>query len=340
MTAYPTPFSILRKIRHDRFDGMRSDRPISNKTSSTQEPHRCVHVAALPFPSEQGTQACLAMMQAAIERAKGYSKLIHYPFGRSTHEHQPSAKLRSGPSALKLAEDVRLWRTLCAQRAQLNSADVHVLAHHVEAALLCKAAGIRRWCFVAHTDLGAELPSYYPKLPSLGHSCLRHSGRALDSWLINQANTCAAVSPQLQQQLEQQSHRQVHYLPIPWPLHSPPTAQERSTARLKHGIDAQAWVMLYAGNLDAYQGWEGTLQVLAQLQAQISSLQLLIATGSDPGKLTQALAHTGLAHRLHHLPLYNESQRREAYACSDAVLIPRRIPGGLPVKMLDGDVAL
>jgi glycosyltransferase involved in cell wall biosynthesis len=130
-------------------------------------PLRELHIGALPFPTYQGTQAAIASMLEARARAgvevefltygeRGYAAEYGYPVRRSSRRLRVS--LRSGPSWSKVAVDVRMVAEL---RALVRERRPQVLvAHHVEAMLVaCSVPGLPR-VFFAHTDLGAELPTY------------------------------------------------------------------------------------------------------------------------------------------------------------------------------------
>jgi len=272
-----------------------------------------LHVAALPYPSPQGTQAALRFLLEALPDAT----LLAYGHGDGTAPTVPleraprlsrSASLRSGPSAGKLLDDLGL--ALAVRRHPGP-----VIAHHVEAAAACLLAGVP-YAFVAHTDLGPELPTY---LPPRWAPLAAHAGQAIDALAIAGARAVAAVSPLLAARLARRTGRVVHPLPLPWPLPPPIDAAERHAARTALGLERPT--LLYAGNLDGYQG----LAVLVRARARLPGLDALCATASGstlPG--------------FRPLPLATEADRRLAHAAADVVVVPRGAPGGIPVKLLDG----
>ena len=107
----------------------------------------------------------------------------------------------------------------------------------------------------------------------------------------------------------------------------------RADARARWGYREGDRVLLYAGNLDPYQGWEDLLFAIAQLDHR--TFHLLAATESAPGPLWSLARTLGFADRLRVVPLRDEEHRRQAHAACDLAVIPRRTPGGLPIKMLD-----
>ena len=168
---------------------------------------RSLHVAALPFPSAQGTQALLHSMLSTLASAGHDTHLLCYAHGA---EPTPQLRyrvhrlpftlglrsLRSGPGARKLALDGLLVWSLRRLHAQL--APTLVVAHHVEAALACHLARVP-FVFVAHTSLQHELPSYFP--PAFVDPLAR-AGGALDAFLSARARAVLTVSPLLAQLLQ------------------------------------------------------------------------------------------------------------------------------------------
>jgi glycosyltransferase involved in cell wall biosynthesis len=280
-----------------------------------------LHVAALPFPTTQGTQAAIAAMLRALEGRS--PELLAYAHGDPRCAPPPARvtrlarsygdrSRRSGPSLAKVMEDGALAATIARRRPEL------VVAHHVEAAaaaLLARAPTI----FVAHTALGPELPTY----ASRGAALLTRAGDALDRALARRADATVAVSPLLASRLSALADVDVPWLPIPWPLSPPIAREERDRARAELGIHRDERIVLYAGNLDRYQG----LDALFDAMRAMPDARLLVATSSDdrmPGDL-----------RLLRAPLGDEPDRRRVHAAADVVAIPRASEGGLPIKMID-----
>lgn len=305
---------------------------------------RTLHVAALPFPSPQGTQALIAAFITA-ERSHGIdAQLAAYPYGCAGRVEHPLHGLpprprrvladvpRSGPSAAKLVADVGLAHALPGLVARLEPA--RVVAHHVEAAAACALVGLRvPWWFVAHTSLAHELPSYFG--PRWG-APLGLAGELIDRALMALAPRTWAVSPRLAELLSAASGRTVHALPLPWKQAAPTSAGEREAARAALGFASHEHVVLYAGNLDAYQGLCGLVAALDVARAWRPSLRFLVATESGERDLRALLAPTPALRPLtRSTGLRDELLRRRAHAAADVVVVPRSVPGGVPVKLLD-----
>jgi len=301
---------------------------------------RTLHVAAMPFPTQQGTQALVHTMLCALAETGHDSHLLCYGHGAFEREtpytvHRlrgwARGSLRSGPSPEKLVQDALLVPALRRLTARLEPEIV--VAHHVEAALATLLARVHPVLFVAHTSLSAELRSYFPTSVS---GLFDVAGRSLDRALCRGAERVVAVSPLLARQLMADSQVDVSPLQIPWPL---PIVGERSLergpARRALGLGDEDEVVLYAGNLDGYQGLRSLALGLSYLAQQRPGLRWLVATQSAPRELQTLLHGLGLTERVRVSPLASESDRRQVHAAADLAVVPRGSSGGLPIKLLD-----
>jgi glycosyltransferase involved in cell wall biosynthesis len=185
--------------------------------------------------------------------------------------------------------------------------------------------------YVAHTSLEAELPVYFPSPLA---PFLRRAGGSLERALCRRSERVLAVSPLLAHMLTVQSGVSAHALPLPW--HVPPhiSPDERQKARAALGLHERELVLLYAGNLDAYQGLEAWLSALASF-AREAPFTWLVASEADPTRFSRTLANAGLARRTAFVPLQGEAARRKVHAAADVALVPRHSPGGIPIKLFD-----
>ena len=295
-----------------------------------------LHVACLPFPSHQGTQAAIDAMLRASARAGRDPQLLTYAHGAYTTETEyaihripdfPKVRsLRSGPSWGKVALDARcvletrrLVRELCAGV---------IVAHHIEAALAALAADVAPVYYVAHTSLAHELPVYFPKLAARP---IAEVAATIESWVCKRAAGVAAVAPGLAKLLGAEAR----YLPVPWSVASAGCTPSRSEARAALALDLESPICLYAGNLDRYQGWEHLVEAIALLRRTHPSATLLVATESDPGRARPEARRHGVADAVCFRRLDSEEARALVHAASDLSWVTRRSPGGIPIKMLD-----
>jgi len=294
-----------------------------------------LHVACLPFPTYQGTQAALAsMLRVSSELGRPVHLLTYaqsayeldaaYPIHRISNFPRVRS-LRSGPSLGKLALDARCIVEIGRLCERLKPEAI--VAHHIEAALAALAAGTRSVYYVAHTSLEQELPIYFPRLLK---SPMAAVARYFEARVCRQAAGVAAVAPSLSILLGEQTTN----LPVPWCQSTGGTPTTRE-ARRTLGLPVEGPVCLYAGNLDRYQGWEDLIAALVALREVHPNARLLIATESDPAPARLRAARVGLTSAVYVRQLDGEPARRLAHAAADFAWIPRRTVGGLPIKMLE-----
>lgn len=308
-----------------------------------------LHVAALPFPSPQGTQAAIASMLETLACAGRDVHLLCYAhagseqsFSFPVHRASDFARyrsLRSGLSARKLVADAELMAALRGCLARLKPEIV--VAHHVEAAMVTTRCARR--VFFAHTGMASELPTYTARdgaAPTkAARSLVGRAGALLDATLVRRSHAVGAVSPVLARQLKElvpSARERVLCVLPPWQGNAPAIDRHMTErARLEWGIDNDAYVWLYTGNLDGYQGWRELIRAVAIAQALVPKLVLLIATASDPAPLLAEAERAGVRGRVKVRPLLGERERELAHAAADAVAVPRSVAGGLPIKLLD-----
>lgn len=299
-----------------------------------------LHVAAMPFPTVQGTQAAVrAMIDAEHEAGRAPALLTYAHAGYELSPPWPIVRvadvsrdrsLRSGPSLRKLVSDAQL---VVAARREARERRPHlVIAHHVEAAAAVLAARVRPCVFVAHTALGPELPTY---LPERARTLAARAGEAVDVALARRAGATLAVSPRLAERLSAASGREVRYVPVPWSIPPAVEAVERTKARARFGFGPLDPVLLYAGNLDGYQGVELLARAFATVRSRRPDARLLVATASAHEPVEKALWSLGAADRATFAPLADEPDRRAVHAAADVACVTRAVEGGLPIKLLD-----
>ncbi|NLY94264.1 MAG: glycosyltransferase family 4 protein [Myxococcales bacterium] len=294
-----------------------------------------MHVACLPYPSPQGTQAAIAAMLDVLGEEGLDARLLCYPYGdpRLPLRHEVARlampaltrSLRSGPSLAKIAFDVAMVAAI----ARLPR-ETTLVCHHVEAAWAARLAG-RDYVYVAHTSLREELPTYLTSAGATRASTFARVGAVIDA-VAASASRCAAVSPALATRLGARRGRAFGVLPVPW---SPIEARvDPSSARAQLGLRGGAFVVLYTGNLDGYQSWEIALEVVSRLRDAALDAHLLVATDSDPAALFARAKTIGLE-AISIAPLLTERDREVAHAAADVAIVPRKSPGGVPIKLLD-----
>jgi glycosyltransferase involved in cell wall biosynthesis len=295
-----------------------------------------LHVACLPFPSHQGTQAAIDAMLRAAAATREPSHLLTYAHGAHPLDapyevHRipdlPRVRsLRSGPSLGKIALDLRCIAATRALVRRLRPSAI--VAHHVEAAAACLAARVGPVYYVAHTSLGLELPVYFPRLTSRGVAAI---ASMVERKICTRATGVAAIAPSLARLLVNEAH----YLPVPWRAPADTGRPSKRAARHALRLPEDAPIGLYAGNLDRYQGWEHLFEATARLRCIRRGARLLVATESATAPARRLANRLGIDSAVDFRNLGSERARALAHAACDVAWVPRRTEGGLPIKMLD-----
>lgn len=265
-------------------------------------------------------------VHAHASHARSEPRTRSEPHGVAHHrlaDFPATRSLRSGPSLSKVALDLQM--ILVARRLASRLSPDLVIAHGVEAAYVARSArlaSIARTIYYAHTRFDAELPTYATEATRVSRP-LQALGNLLDAGASRLRTV--AITPGLAAHLARRgsnSEAPATTLLPPWPPLDPPRPDERVAARASLELPLDAKVVLYAGNLDGYQGWEEAADAARRAHATF-----LVATESDPAPLAP-FPHVRVR-------LSDERDRRRAYAACDLAIVPRRAPGGLPIKLLD-----
>ena len=294
---------------------------------------RIAIVGAFPFPLPQGSQVYCAEQAGALRAAGAEVALVVYGAGAGTAPARDvpvlrvprllsPARLASGPSPAKPVADLALASVLV--RAHRRRPFDAVLAHNAEAAACALAA--RRWLrrpvvYVAHTLWRHELGAWAPAaLARGGAPVLARLGGRLDAALARRADAVIALSRAAADALAPHARGPLAVIPPALAPAPEPTPDEVAAACARHRL-APGRFALYAGNLDRYQ----ELDLLAAAAARLSA-PVIVATHAARG-LAPAPLHTVRVPDA-------ETVRRLTFGAGVA-LLPRRAPGGFPVKLLN-----
>jgi len=286
---------------------------------------RILAVAALPFPSPQGTQVLIGEIAEGLT-ARGHEvHLLCYGWGSDDRRHGfalhrianvgAHRSLRSGPSFQKVVLDGLVARD--ARRLVRRLRPDVVLAHGHEAlAAVTLPPRVRApVVYHAHTRMGPELPTYFEAAATRAVAGL--GGRTLDALLPPRADAVVAVSATLASELGG-----VH---VPAALRLPPCPT----------LPREPGHLVYVGNLDHYQGLGALLDALASLP----QAHLTVVSASSPGPLAAAATTRGVAARVRFLPHGELAGVRALLARAAVVVVPRALATGFPVKLLEAMAA-
>jgi glycosyltransferase involved in cell wall biosynthesis len=268
------------------------------------QPLRLALLGAFPFPAPLGSQRFFAEQMAALRAAGAAVEAFSFGAGGAR-----------GLDWRKLAADRALAaRLAAAQRTQGFDA---VLAHNAEAALLALALRARLRLpalYVVHT-LWAEEAGAWAPLP--GSALL---GAALDRALARAADGVLALTETARRALAPFARGPLVCVP---PGHAPepaPAPADVAAACARHGLAPEGYAV-YAGNLDRYQ--------------ELAALDAAAARG--PGLPLVAVTHDARPAHFRHLRVIRAASVDEARQLTHGAavaLLPRRLAGGFPIKLL------
>jgi glycosyltransferase involved in cell wall biosynthesis len=299
---------------------------------------RILHVAALPFPSHQGTQVYIRQL-CGRQAVSGHDvHLLTYAHGDGTngrggfdHHRIPDfpryRSLRSGPSWHKPLLDASLAAATRRLTSHFGVDVVH--AHHYEglAASLAALPDVPV-VYHAHTLLEPELPCYFRHVAARTGATL--VGLAGDRLLPRLAAHCMVISPYLREVLVGHgvSEDRVTYVP-------PALEDERDTWRGCPDAGRNGPVLLYLGNLDRYQGIELMLEGFVRILRRHPRARLRVVTDSDPTPCLRLAASLSVREAMDIQPHGDFSSVLPRMLSARVALVPRCIPGGFPIKLLN-----
>jgi len=302
--------------------------------------HRVLHLAACPYPTAGGTQVFIRQLVTHLARAGHDVHLLTYGFGDTP---DLTAFDRAEPYRLHRAHPVpghhRLaagpaWGRLAAD-ALLLAKGLHVLhrhgpfdlvhAHNYEGAiagiLLTRATGLPL-LYHAHNLMADELPTYAAH--PLPRALTAAFGRTLDALVPPAADRVVAVSRHAADRLAALTRAPVHFIP---PAIDPAPAD----TDLPPLPPADC---VYCGNLDGYQDPDVMFDALARL-GRTRPVRFTLVTNDDPARWRPLADRLPPAVTLHHLPHTHFHAAAAALAAARVALLPRTVPSGFPIKLLN-----
>ncbi len=284
---------------------------------------RIAMVGACPYPVPQGSQVFMRDNALALRRLGHEVHLVVYGYGlgedrEGLNIHRcrripGDARTAAGPSWVKPALDVALWRTL---RRVVREKQIDVVwAHNYEGLLVALAAGKRPIIYHAHNAMSDELPYYYrhKKWPE-------RAGRWLDRTFPRRADCVITPHRRLAGHLIVRGcdHTRVKIVP---PMMDAALFEPCAVSKEMPPV-------LYAGNLDSYQNLGLLFGAMIRVRKTHPEARLLIAT-ADRAEFPEA--------ELIYTPGFDSLQRVLA---RDAVFaVPRVSWSGYPIKMLNAMAA-
>ena len=234
-------------------------------------------VAACPYPVPQGSQVYFTNTARALQTQGIAPRLVVYGYGigeaaadlivNPAWAGPPWArKTTAGPSLAKPFLDLGLVRTL-RQVVRDHRIDV-VGAHNYEGLIVALAAGARPIVYHAHNAMADELP-YYFRQSRIAEAL----GRWLDRTFPKRADHVVAPHERLAEYLVACGCSPERVSVVPPPHDALDIDPPRRTA----GQNGSP-VVLYAGNLDAYQNLPHLYRVMDRVREGLPDAVLHVAT--------------------------------------------------------------
>ena len=313
-------------------------------TSSENNGYRVAIVAACPFPALQGSQLLIRNLAQGLRRRGHEVVVVTYADGLAEAPADvrlvriprvPGCHARgSGPRPAKLLLDLVLLATLPGVLRRERIDVIH--AHNYEAALVSLLASRRRVPVIyhSHNALAEELPTYFRR--PLARRWARGVGRIADRVLPRRADHCIAICHELVGFLRAHGVDEdaVEMVapggsPAEFPARTP---AELDAIRARFGLSG-APVLLYTGNLDAYQNLELLLASIGDVRARVPAAQLVFVTHATPRELPDCLRALPPGVRLIAADCF--AVVRDLLQIADLALCPRREWSGFPMKLLN-----
>jgi colanic acid biosynthesis glycosyl transferase WcaI len=113
------------------------------------------------------------------------------------------------------------------------------------------------------------------------------------------------------------------------------TQVEAAALRARLGIPPDAWVAMYSGTFEPYQGLDDIVAALPLAAMAIPELSLVLIGASDVSarSLEQRAVRAGVAHRLRVLPRCGATEIPAYHAMANVLLAPRASGSNLPLKV-------
>lgn len=298
---------------------------------------RVLHLFCGPFPTVQGTQVLVGQTCEASARAGHEVHLLCYAHGNppgdlpySVHrapDRPVFRSERSGPAWQKPLLDVSCALEARRLIARIDPDIVH--AHHYEAILasaLADPLGRVPRVFHLHALMGPELGLYLPRgLESMGGAI----GRLMDASGHLLADRTIAVSDTVAGLARGMAIGDLRMDVLHPPYWTPPPVSAART-------DREGILVVYTGNLDPYQGLDTLLEAMTILAgSEDVDIRLELITASDTERVSRRIRGMGLDRVVRTVSHGTFEEAWERLCQADIAVVPRRSPGGAPIKLVN-----
>jgi len=297
--------------------------------------------ACLPFPTSQGSQVLVHAMAQSLSVLGCDVHLLTYGYGESrvdtNYRHHtaggwvPTRKLRAGPSFWKPILDSIIAKKWLGLARDIKADILHAVNYEaVLAGLWVRRRYSAPLVASVHGVLDEELPFYFRSRFARGFA--RKFGLWFTTNWLSRADSVLTLNPRDAARLVELG------LPedkIFW--HYPSVEMTGDIPNRPESRAVLGWrdekVVLYAGNLDRYQGLDALFSAFRKLARRHGEVALAVATTSDPGPVRRALS--GVSGRVHILSTHDFEEIKRAIVACDAFVVARPVEYGFPIKLLN-----
>jgi glycosyltransferase involved in cell wall biosynthesis len=245
-------------------------------------------------------------------------------------------RMRSGPSLIKPVLDVLMVRSLLSLVVREKIDVIH--AHNYEATIAGIVVGTRRRVPViyhSHNLMSDELPTYFAR--ALASRAAGMVGRTLDRHVPRRADHAIALCRYSADILERAGVASERLSVIPPAVDDSETWGPRNRARARLGIDEDAEVVGYLGNVDRYQNLELLFAAVRESldRGRRRRLRLLIASHGVDAGVRGLLARYRVDEQAYCVAVGGFDEGKRAIEACDILTLPRRLGSGYPIKLLN-----
>lgn len=297
--------------------------------------------ACFPFPTSQGSQVLTHAIAQSLASRGHEVHLITYAYGESKlqmkyHHHTagawvPTRKLRAGPSIWKPLLDFVIAKKWLEIAKDIKADILHAINYEAIACGLWVKKRYRAPLISSiHGLLDEELPYYFKSLPAKYFA--REFGRWFTKNVIFRSDAVLVLNSKDVSKLEELGLDKAKIVCHPPSVEISGDIPSRNESRSALGWQNKK-VILYAGNLDLYQGLDVLYSAFRKIAAKRDDVILAVVTTSDPKPLFKELGDLQSRLRVLFTPDFEEIKR--AIVACDAFVIPRVANYGFPIKLLN-----
>ena len=324
--------------------------PTSNAASgdaTPPEPPLCVcMVAAMPFPTSNGTSGSVREMAEALAGRGHEVHVVTYHFGqdipvRGVHLHRitPLVKESSivvGPTVRKPLYDLQIiFKTLAVIR-RYRPALLHAHCHEsAYAAGICRLLTGIPVLYSGHNSMADELPTFKFFGPRWAAVAL---GRVLDGIVLRCADRLLPHSANMEQILQGKGHGRTEPM-VPFGINFDDVKiGDSGQIRQRYGL-GEGPVVLYSGMMARFQRLDLLLEAMTVVVREFPSARLFVVRTIECRELAAEFLHQaeqlGLAGHVVLTAPQPLHAVHELLAAGDVTVAPRpRLPG-FPIKLLN-----